>query len=88
LLEVGVLWMFKYLAALCFPSVLVMLFSRVTYYPFIGLLLTIALISASVYKGYTDTFLLIVIDSFSMTLGYYFSRKMKESAKSANENKQ
>lgn len=74
----------KYLAALFFPCLLVILFSRATYYPIIGLILTIALIAASVYRGYTDTFLLIVVDAFSMTIGYMISRIWKE--KLANKN--
>ena len=68
----------KYLAALFFPCLLVILFSRATYYPIIGLVLTVALIAASVYRGYTDTFLLIVFDAFSMTVGYMISRKWKD----------
>jgi general stress protein CsbA len=68
----------KYLAALFFPCLLVILFSRATYYPIIGLLLTVALIAASVYKGYTDTFMLIVVDAFSMTIGFMISREWKE----------
>lgn len=68
----------KYLAALFFPCLLVILFSKATYYPIIGLVLTVALIAASVYRGYTDTFLLIVIDAFSMTIGYMISRVWKE----------
>ncbi|EOR22715.1 CsbA family protein [Cytobacillus oceanisediminis] len=68
----------KYLAALFFPCLLVILFSRATYYPIIGLVLTVALIAASVYRGYTDTFLLIVVDAFSMTVGYMISRKWKD----------
>ncbi|KLV23860.1 DUF2198 domain-containing protein [Niallia circulans] len=68
----------KYLAALFFPCLLVILFSKATYYPIIGLVLTVALIAASVYRGYTDTFLLIVVDAFSMTIGYMISRNWKE----------
>jgi len=68
----------KYLAALFFPCLLVILFSKATYYPIIGLTLTVALIAASVYKGYTDTFLLIVVDAFSMTIGYMISRRWKD----------
>lgn len=68
----------KYLAALFFPCLLVILFSKATYYPIIGLILTVALIAASVYKGYTDTFLLIVVDAFSMTIGYMISRRWKD----------
>ncbi|AYV67803.1 MULTISPECIES: CsbA family protein [Niallia] len=68
----------KYIAALFFPCLLVILFSKATYYPIIGLVLTVALIAASVYRGYTDTFLLIVVDAFSMTIGYMISRNWKE----------
>lgn len=72
----------SFLAALILPGLLVILFSRITYSPIIGLILTIALITASAYKGYTDTLLLIISDSFSMTIGYYISRKRKKQASS------
>ena len=41
------------------PGLLVLLFTRVTYNRYIGLALTVGLIAASVYKGYTNTFPLI-----------------------------
>jgi general stress protein CsbA len=74
----------KFLAALIFPCLLVMLFTRVTYNHVIGLILTVALIAASAYKGYTHTWPLIIIDAFSLTLGFYLSmRMMKRHSKSA-----
>jgi len=67
-------------SALTMPGLLVLLFSRVTYNRVIGLVLTVALIAASVYKGYTDTFYLIVIDAFSLTAGFWLAAKMKPRA--------
>jgi len=67
----------KYLSALILPGLLVMLFSRVTYNRLIGLVLTVALIAASVYKGYTNAFPLIVVDAFSLTAGFWLAAKMK-----------
>nr|WP_034658678.1 CsbA family protein [Robertmurraya massiliosenegalensis] len=62
--------------ALILPGLLVVLFSRVTYNRYIGLLLTVALIAASVYKGYTNSFLLIVIDALSLTTGFWYAHQM------------
>lgn len=67
----------EYLSAFILPGLLVLLFSRVTYNRLIGLVLTVALIAGSVYKGYTDTFFLIVIDAFSLTAGFWLAAKMK-----------
>jgi general stress protein CsbA len=67
----------EYLSALILPGILVLLFTRVTYNRLIGLALTVALIAASVYKGYTNTFVLIVIDAFSLTAGFWLAAKMK-----------
>ncbi|PLS06990.1 CsbA family protein [Neobacillus cucumis] len=67
-------------SALTMPGLLVLLFSRVTYNRVIGLILTVALIAGSVYKGYTDTFYLIVIDAFSLTAGFWLAAKMKPRA--------
>jgi general stress protein CsbA len=67
----------RYLSAFIMPGLLVLLFSRVTYNRYIGLALTVGLIAASVYKGYTNTFLLIVIDAFSLTAGFWLAEKMK-----------
>ncbi|WP_071460783.1 CsbA family protein [Bacillus massilinigeriensis] len=66
----------KYFSALFLPGLLVVFFTRVAYNQVIGLVLTVGLIAASVYKGYTDSWWLIVIDAFSLTLGFYFSNRM------------
>jgi general stress protein CsbA len=68
----------RYLSALILPGLLVLLFTRVTYNRVIGLVLTVALISTSVYKGYTNTFMLIVVDAFSLTAGFWLAAKMRE----------
>lgn len=67
-------------SAFIMPGLLVLLFARVTYNRFIGLVLTVALIAASVYKGYTDAFYLIVIDAFSLTAGFWLAARMKPRA--------
>ncbi len=66
----------KLIAGLIFPGMLVILFTRVTYNHTIGLLLALALISVSAYKGYTNSWPLIIIDGISLTVGYWYSRKM------------
>lgn len=66
----------KYLAALFLPALLVIIFTRVTYNHIIGLILTLALIVGSVYKGYADAWPIIVLDAFSLTVGFLFSRKI------------
>ncbi|WP_035322973.1 CsbA family protein [Peribacillus kribbensis] len=63
----------KILSALFLPGLMVMLFSRVTFNQIIALVLTVALIAVSVYKGYTDSWLIIVIDAFSLTAGFWLS---------------
>lgn len=67
----------RHMSAFFIPGLLVLLFTRVTYNRVIGLVLTVALIAASVHKGYTDTFSLIVIDAFSLTAGFWLAAKMK-----------
>ncbi|PLR85337.1 DUF2198 domain-containing protein [Bacillus canaveralius] len=71
----------KYLSALILPGLLVLFFARVTYSNVIGLVLTVALIAASVYKGYTDSFLLIIVDAFSLTAGFWYAKRMKQKIK-------
>lgn len=68
----------KFLSALLLPGLLVVLFTRVAYNRVIGLVLTVALIAASVYKGYTDTIWLIVVDAFSLTVGFWYANRMKQ----------
>jgi general stress protein CsbA len=66
----------KYILALLLPGIIVVFFTRVVYNHYLGLVLAVALIAASVYRGYTDTMPLIVIDAFSMTVGFYFANKL------------
>lgn len=68
----------RYLSAFVLPGLLVLLFTRVTYNRYIGLALTVGLIAASVYKGYTNTFPLIVVDAFSLTAGFWLATRLKQ----------
>ncbi len=67
---VSVIW---YLAAMVLPALLVYIFTRVTYNHFVGLALGVALISASAYAGYTDTWPIIILDACSLTFGLWVS---------------
>lgn len=68
--------MLKYLSALFLPGFMVVFLTRVAYNHVLALVLIVALIAASVYKGYTDSFLLIVVDAFSLTVGFFFANRM------------
>jgi general stress protein CsbA len=68
----------KLLLALILPCLLVILFTRVTYSLLVGTLLTIVLLVASVYQGYTDSILIGVVDAISLVAGYFYSKKMVE----------
>lgn len=69
----------KLLLALFAPALLVVLFTRVTYSRLIAMILTIALIAASSYKGYVDTWLIVIVDAASLTVGlWYANRYMKK----------
>ena len=71
----------KYLSALFLPGLLVLLFTRVTYNRVLGLILMVALIATSAYKGYTNSFGLIVVDAFSLTAGFWAADRMKKRIK-------
>ncbi|WP_338471810.1 CsbA family protein [Niallia sp. XMNu-256] len=68
----------KFVLALILPGLLVVFFSRVTYSRILALILSVALIAASAYKGYTDTFLLIIVDALSLTVGFWYATRMKQ----------
>ena len=69
----------KLLLALFAPALLVILFTRVTYSRLIAMILTIALIAASSYKGYVDSWLIVIVDAASLTVGlWYANRYMKQ----------
>jgi general stress protein CsbA len=71
----------KIILGIFLPGLLVVLFTRVTYNHYVGLILTVALIAASVYKGYTDSWWLIVVDAASLTIGFWYSNQMMTKAK-------
>lgn len=66
-------YMTWFLAAMILPALLVYIFTRVTYNYFVGLTLSVALISASAYAGYTDTWPIIILDACSLTFGLWIS---------------
>ncbi|SFB21933.1 MULTISPECIES: CsbA family protein [unclassified Bacillus (in: firmicutes)] len=76
--------MIQILSALFLPGLLVLLFTRVTYNRFIGLILTVALIAASAYKGYTNTWMLIILDAISLTGGFWYAARWKPKPVSGN----
>ncbi|WP_227394254.1 CsbA family protein [Jeotgalibacillus aurantiacus] len=69
----------KILLAMVAPAILVILFTRVTYSRTIAMILTVALIAASSYKGYVETWYVVIIDAASLTVGlWYVNRYMKK----------
>ncbi|WP_071396794.1 CsbA family protein [Bacillus tuaregi] len=71
----------KFLSAFFLPGLLVVWFTRVTYNRVLALVLTVALIAASVYKGYTNHILLIIVDAFSLTVGFWYGERIKQRMK-------
>lgn len=79
--EIGVvslidLFITKFLLALFAPALLVVFFTRVTYHHVVGLILTLSLIAASVYAGYTHHWVLYVVDALSLTVGFWYAKRM------------
>lgn len=66
----------KVISAIFLPALLVILFARVTYSSVMGLLITVVLIAASAYKGFTHTWYVNMIDAASLTVGFWYSRRM------------
>ncbi|MFK2825474.1 CsbA family protein [Bacillus sp. B190/17] len=73
----------KLIMAMVLPGFLVVFFTRVTFNRYLGLGLTVALIAASAYKGYTHTWPLIIIDAASLTIGFWLSSGMMKRQKSS-----
>ena len=71
----------KIMLALFLPGLLVVLFTRITFSHIVALILTVALITASVYAGYTHTWLLYVIDALSLTIGFWYATLMMKRGK-------
>ncbi|WP_153732014.1 CsbA family protein [Sporosarcina obsidiansis] len=70
----------KLLLAILLPGLLVVFFTRVTFHHIVGLILTVALIAASVYAGYTHNWMLYVADAISLTVGFWFAARMVRNA--------
>ncbi|MCJ8007677.1 CsbA family protein [Lederbergia wuyishanensis] len=71
----------KIISAIFLPVLLMIFFTRVTYSRTVGFLLTIALIIVSAYKGYIQTWWLIVIEAASLTVGLYATNQLKSKKK-------
>lgn len=71
----------KMILALFLPGLLVVLLTRITYNHIVGLLLSIALIAASVYAGYSNPPIVFVADAFSLTVGFWFATRMNQRVK-------
>jgi general stress protein CsbA len=70
-----------FIIALIVPCLLVLLFTRVTYNHYIGTLLTVALLVASYFRGYTDELHEILADIVSTTVGFLYAGKMVKQLK-------
>ena len=68
----------KLILAIFMPALLVVFFTRVTFHHVVGLILTVALIGASVYAGFTHNWILYVADALSLTVGFWYSKRMVE----------
>lgn len=71
----------KLLLAIFLPGLLVVFFTRVTFHHVVGLILTLALIAASVYAGYTHNWMLYVADALSLTVGFWYATRMVRKAR-------
>lgn len=71
----------KLLLALFLPGLLVILFTRITYNHIVALLLSITLIAASVYAGYSTPAIVFVADALSLTIGFWFATRMRQHSK-------
>ncbi|WP_332650316.1 DUF2198 family protein [Lysinibacillus sp. 54212] len=60
----------KLMLALLVPGLLVLLFTRITYNRYVALCLAIAIISVSVYEGYSSPPIIFAADAVSLTMGF------------------
>ncbi|MDS9470348.1 CsbA family protein [Sporosarcina pasteurii] len=72
------LFITKLLLAIFAPALLVVFFTRVTFHHIVGLVLTLSLIAASVYAGYTHNWVLYAADALSLTIGFWYAKRMVE----------
>jgi general stress protein CsbA len=75
----------KLILALVMPALLVVFFTRVTFHHIVGLVLTLALIAASVYAGFTHNWLLYGADALSLTVGFWYATRMVHKARKNRE---
>lgn len=75
----------KLILALVMPALLVVFFTRVTFHHFVGLVLTLALIAASVYAGFTHNWILYGADALSLTVGFWYATRMVHKARKNSE---
>ncbi|PKH09230.1 CsbA family protein [Planomicrobium sp. MB-3u-38] len=73
----------KFFLSLLIPGLLVILFTRVTFNHIVGLVLTVALIAAAVYAGYTNTWFLYAVNAASLTAGFWYATNMYKRSKKA-----
>lgn len=66
----------KIMLALFIPALLVIVLTRMTYNQYVALVLSISLIAASVYLGYSTPTIVFVMDAFSLTVGFFIATKM------------
>ncbi|MFX3673923.1 MAG: CsbA family protein [Paenisporosarcina sp.] len=71
----------KFILALFLPGLLVVLFTRITFHHIVALILTVSLITASVYAGYTHTWGLFIADALSLTVGFWYANGMMNRGK-------
>ncbi len=76
----------KIVLALFLPGIIVLLLTRITYNHFVALGLSIALITASVYAGYTSPPIIFVVDALSLTIGFWLATQMIQRKKIEQNN--
>lgn len=71
---IGLIW---YLLAAFFPCVLVVIFSAITRSKWMGTLITLVVIGASIYKGFFHNEWIIFLDVVSLLAGYIIVEELK-----------
>lgn len=80
------LFITKLLLAIFVPALLVVFLTRVTFHHVVGLILTLSLIAASVYAGYTHDWILYIVDALSLTVGFWYAKRMVDRTRGQKEN--
>ena len=75
----------KLMLAVFLPGLLVILFTRITFSHIVAMILTVALITASVYAGYTHHWALYVVDAASLTIGFIYATYMMKTGQRKSE---